>query len=186
MYEVLRRNIERQWATKKQSCGPLEFYARRTQGLNRIFALAFFIKRKDLRCDPGKATAVRLLIKIGIGKRQLKAASSCDSITHHGTSRHRHVHPAQRQQNTLGDRSSPIKETTTTVGATTPFKIPNPKNSLGFTTTSYRDRATGAFIVVLDRPQRPLLIGGDSNASPRIASAERNNNTSPDRIHRVH
>ena len=87
------------------------------------------------------------------------AASSRDSITHHGTSRHRHVHPAQRQQNTLGDRSSLIKETTTAVGATTPFKIPNPKNSLGFTTTSDRDRATGAFIVVLDRPQRPLLIG---------------------------
>jgi hypothetical protein len=37
-------------------CGPLAFYARRTQGLNRIFGLAFFIERKDLCCDPGKAT----------------------------------------------------------------------------------------------------------------------------------
>jgi hypothetical protein len=59
MYEFLRRNVERQWTAKKQSCGPLAFYARRTQGLNRIFGLAFFIERKDLRCDPGKATLNR-------------------------------------------------------------------------------------------------------------------------------
>jgi hypothetical protein len=58
MYEFLRRNVEHQWTAKKQSCGPLAFYARRTQGLNRIFGLAFFIGRKDLRCDPGKATLI--------------------------------------------------------------------------------------------------------------------------------
>jgi hypothetical protein len=140
MYEVLRRNIERQWATKKQSCGPLEFYARRTQGLNRIFALAFFIKRKDLRCDPGKATAVRLLIKIGIGKRQLKAASSCDSITHHGTSRHRHVHPAQRQQNTTLITKNRPRPRLGRSERQHRSRSPNPKNSLGFTTS---DRTTG-------------------------------------------
>jgi hypothetical protein len=41
-------------------CGPLAFYARRTQGLNRIFGLAFFIEHKDLRYDPGKATLMLL------------------------------------------------------------------------------------------------------------------------------
>ena len=36
------------------------FYALRTQGLKRIFGLAFFIKRKNLRCGARKATLMGL------------------------------------------------------------------------------------------------------------------------------